>query len=166
MCTRPARHLETPYLSLIFSNVTHVQSSGVLDWFLSDHLPVYLIKKMNTRKTIKNITFMGRTYRNYSKEILEDIINRRIDVNKLLSLDDPCDCWKSLYDSLVSIAEEIVPQKEYRIKKEKPAWLTDELLNLRNDRDYFFKKAKKTGDEGDWFVARNLKKGECSNEIC
>ena len=159
LITKPTRCTATAanVIDLIFSNVTHVQSSGVLELFLSDHLPVYLVKKMNTRKTNKSITFMGRTYRNYSKEILEDRINRQIDVNELLSLDDPCECWKSLYDSLVSIAEEIVPQKEYRIKKEKPAWLTDELLNLQNDRDYFFKKAKITGDEGDWFVARNLR---------
>ena len=30
-------------------------------------------------------------------------------------------------------------------------------LNLKKDRDYFFKKAKISGDEGDWFIARTLR---------
>ena len=46
-----------------------------------------------------------------------------------------------------SYPDEIVPNKEYKVKTGKPAWLTDELLNLKHDR-LFFQKAKITGDEG------------------
>ena len=50
----------------------------------------------------------------------------------------------------------IIPKKEYKVKKNLPDWFTDELLNLKKDRD-FFKKAKITGEEADWFVAKNLR---------
>ena len=144
-------------IDLIFSNMTHVESSGVLDVFISDHMPIYLVKKMNTKKTNQHVNFKGRTYRNYSKVILQEKINEQLDVQRLILLRDPVECWDVLYGSLVDIADEIVPSKEYKVKSEKPAWLTDELLNMRNDRDYFFKKAKISGDDGDWFVARNMR---------
>ena len=144
-------------IDLMFSSVTHVHSAGVLDMFLSDHMPIYLVKKMNTKKMKQHITFMGRTYRNYSANKLHERINNEQDLDSLLLKHDPVEIWGGLSDSLVNIADDMIPQKEYRVKAEKPAWLTDELLNLKNDRDYFFKKAKITGNQGDWFVARNLR---------
>ena len=147
----------TSLIDLLYSNVTHVYASGVLDLFLSDHMPIYMIKKMDTRKTRDHVTFVGRTYRNYSAELLQERIDREIDVEQLLLNNDPVKCWDSLYGSLVTLADKIIPRKEYKVKTERPAWITDELLNLKNDRDYFFKKAKITGEEGDWFVARNLR---------
>ena len=44
----------TSMIDLIFRNMTHVHSSGTLDLFLSNHLPIYLIKKMNTSLGKKN----------------------------------------------------------------------------------------------------------------
>ena len=50
-------------IDLIFCSMTHVSYSGIMNLFLSDHQPVYLIKKMNTspcqNKTKK--IFTGRT---------------------------------------------------------------------------------------------------------
>ena len=75
----------------------------------------------------------------------------------LLVTNDPTTCWNHLYQSLVSIADKIIPEKHYAVNNDLPAWLTPELLNLKKDRDYFFKKAKITGEEGDWFIARTLR---------
>ena len=144
-------------LDLIFCNMTHVHSSGIIDMFLSDHVPVYIVKKMNTKKKKNSVTFTGRTYRNYTTDILHEKINNNMNFEIILNNENPTEIWNTIYDSLVSIADEIVPKRDYKVKKEKPAWLTDELLNMKNDRDYFFKKAKITGDKEDWFVARNLR---------
>ena len=72
-------------------------------------------------------------------------------------MDDPVKCWDIIYKTMVIIADDITPEKKYKTKVERPAWLTDELMNLKNDRDYFFKKAKITGEEADCFLARNLR---------
>ena len=32
-------------IDLIWTNVTHIHDSGILDTILSDHVPVYVIKK-------------------------------------------------------------------------------------------------------------------------
>ena len=144
-------------LDLMFCSITHVSSSGVLDLFLSDHMPIYIIKKMNTKKLKESNLFLGRTYRNYTKDLLHEKIDSKLDVNRILQCGNPIECWDTLYSSLVNIADEIIPIKEYKVNDDIPAWLTEELLNLKKDRDYFFKKAKITGDDGDWFVARNLR---------
>ena len=62
-------------IDLLFSKVTHVQSSGV---FMSDHMPIYLIKKMDTQRKKEHVTFSGRTYRNYTVERLREKIKREI----------------------------------------------------------------------------------------
>ena len=69
-------------IDLIFCSITHVSSSGTLDMFISDHLPIYLIKKMNTSLGQNNIkrTFTGRTYRNYTVVDLHSMIDRNMDV--------------------------------------------------------------------------------------
>ena len=146
-------------LDLILCKVTHVKNSGVLDIFLSDHQPVYLVKKMDTSPNNRKqkINFTGRTYRHYKTELMQDNVDRSINVNYLMELDDPVLCWNALYQSLNLIADKIIPEKTYLVKKDILVWLTPELLNLKKDRDYFFKKAKITGDDADWFIARNLR---------
>ena len=151
--------MSSSMIDLIFSNVTHVCTSGVIDMYLSDHQPIFLIKKMNTSLGQKKMKrkFIGRTYRAYTPMAMQNLIDDTIDLNELMSLRDPTECWDCLYHSLISIADRIIPEKQYTVNNELPAWLTPELLNLKKDRDYFFKKAKITGDDGDWFIARNLR---------
>ena len=36
-------------------------------------------------------------------------------------------------------------------------WLTNELLELQRDREYFFDRARKTNNPGDWFIASRLR---------
>ena len=144
-------------IDLFFSSITHVKDSRVLDLFLSDHMPIYIIKKMNTRKNKQYNTFTGRTYRNYTSEILHAKLEGFFGIDRILGIHDPVICWDSIYEMLISIADEIIPEKQFKAKVDRPAWLTDELMNLKNDRDYFFKKAKITWENEDWFLARNLR---------
>ena len=128
-------------IDLLFCDVTHVKSSGVIDLFISDHVPIFLIKKMKTKKEKNYTSFIGRTYRNYSADSLHIRINNSLNLDKFLEINDPEECWEKLSDSLVAIANELIPKKEYKVKAEKPAWLTDELLHLQKDR-LFLQKGK------------------------
>ena len=65
-------------IDLIFCNVTHVHSSGVLDLFISDHQPIYLIKKMNTKQNKSTIEFKGRTYRHYTPILMQDHVDQNM----------------------------------------------------------------------------------------
>ena len=144
-------------IDLIFCNVTHVSTSGVLDMCISDHQPIFIVKKMNTKQIKVKTQFTGRTYRFYTPAAMQDLINRNVNVNELVLMRDPEVCWSTLYQSLSTIADKIIPEKQYTVNNDLPAWFTPDLLNLKKDRDYFFKKAKISGEQGDWFIARNLR---------
>ena len=58
-------------IDLIFSSIDHCTNSGVLDLHISDHQPVYIVKK-KLKDNRSKICFKGRTYVNYSKELLSD----------------------------------------------------------------------------------------------
>ena len=73
------------------------------------------------QKEKKNYTnFTGRTYRNYSTNILHEKLDNKLNLDTFLEINNPVECWNKLYDSLVTIANEIVPKKEYKVKVDKP----------------------------------------------
>ena len=49
------------------------------------------------------------------------------------------------------------PIRTYKIKNYWPDWMTDELIEQIKDRDYFYHKAKASGDEDDWNIAKHLR---------
>ena len=74
LISQPTRCTSTTanVIDLIFCEITHLHMSGVIDLFISDHTPIFLIKKMDTKSEKKYTSFMGRTYRNYSTNILRN----------------------------------------------------------------------------------------------
>ena len=144
--------ISSSMIDLIFCNVTHVHTSRVIDMYIIDHQSIYLIKKMNTSLDQNKMKrkFTGWTYMTYTPMAMQNLVDDTMhDVNGLMSLRDLTDCWNCLYQSLISIADKKIPEKQYTVNNELPAWLTPELLNL--------KKANITGEDGDWFIARNLR---------
>ena len=74
---RPTRIVEgsKSLIDLIFTDAECIQHSGVIETDISDHLPVYMIKKKGrVSKEYKYI--YGRTYSRYDKEVFQnDIIH-------------------------------------------------------------------------------------------
>ena len=73
-------------IDLIFSNCQHIDSSGSLDWNISDHIPVFVNIKKN--KTIpEKAEFRGRSYRRFVEETFQLCINNK-DWNEFENSDD------------------------------------------------------------------------------
>ena len=60
-------------LDLIFTNMNHVLSSGTLDISISDHLPVFLIKKKLKQKSTSSL-IKARSFANYDKQTFQEDI--------------------------------------------------------------------------------------------
>ena len=58
-------------IDLIFSNIDTCSLSRVVDLHISDHQPVFFVKK-KSKDTRNKICFSGRSFKNYSKELLSD----------------------------------------------------------------------------------------------
>ena len=128
-------------IDLIITNNPELTMSGSLNYNISDHVPIYVVRKKIKIKPIK-VEFFGRSYRNYSKNILAD---RMLEIvwNDLLLLDNPDTIWNNLYDRLLIIVNDICPFRKSKYNKSRPPWITQELMELANDRDYQMALAKR-----------------------
>ena len=72
--------------------------------------------------------------------------------NKIKNEINPSLSCEFLLSDIILIADELTPKKKYKIRTEKPVWLANELLNMQKDRDYFYRKAKRSQTPHDWLV--------------
>ena len=142
-------------IDLIFTNIEHCSASGTIDLHISDHVPVYLIKKKE-KDSRARICFRGRTYVGYSKDLLSDELNGEVKTKFRNSL-DPNECWDLMLEFLNSFLNRFCPLKTFRSKDNTPAWVTNDILILSKDRDSAWKLAKLTGNDEDWARARRLR---------
>ena len=101
----------------------------------------------NTSKSRTQIGFSGGSYRNYSYEQLLELIATK-NLEPFMTENDPEKCWSMLYKLIIELADKLCPVRNYRVKSNKPQWLTREVLEAQKDRDYLYSKAMSTGDEG------------------
>lgn len=151
--TRITRYNKT-IIDLAFTNMKYCTETGTLNYNISDHKPIYVIKK-KPRNIKKTTVYRGRTYRNYSYQKLEEIL-KSIDNTEITEAKDPNICWELLLKNITTAADMLCPIIELHIRENTAQYLNNELLELQHDRDYFAKKAELTGDPCDWFIAKSL----------
>ena len=153
-CTRNSDKT-TSLLDLIITNSTHVKEAGTLDHFLSDHQPVFMVKK-KSRDVRPTVKFQGRSYRNFDKEALKgELLNHSW--GTFYKILDPNIAWDYILKQFVPIIDNMCPIRVFKIRNYRPDWITTELLEQIKDRDYFYKKAKRTRNEDDWRIAKHLR---------
>ena len=59
--------------------------------------------------------------------------------------------------NLIPILDEMCPKRTFHIKNHRPEWVTNELLEQIKDRDHFYSKARRLGDEDSWNIAKYLR---------
>ena len=153
-CTRSSQKSST-MLDLIFTSMSYCSAAGVLDLYISDHQPVYLVKKKDKDKRGR-VCFKGRSYINYTKDLLSDCLTNVIKESFRDEL-DPNRCWDLMENFLIAFLNEHCPVKTYRSRVNTPAWISHDIVVLSKDRDKAWELAKKTGNDRDWALARRLR---------
>ena len=139
-------------IDLAFTNLKYCTKAGTLNYNISDHKPIYIIKK-KPRTSKKTTVHWGRTYRNYNPQELADTLKAN-DRTKIISEKDPNKCWSLLWECMQRAADKHCPLVKMNIRTKPADYLTNELIELQQDRDYFVQKAEQTKDPGDWFIAK------------
>ena len=149
--TRAGRTVET-CIDNIFTNSSLIAESKVLNLNISDHLAV-LVRRKKPRLISKKVNFVGRSYKNVVKEdFQESLINE--DWTEFYNSTDPEVCWGLLETTIRHKLDYTCPQKTFRLKEVREAWITDELLEEINDKDNCLRIARVLGKEEDWSAAR------------
>ena len=126
-------------IDLIFTNVVDCSASGTINLHVSDHVPVYLIKKKASDNRQREC-FRGRSYMGYSKDLLSDELTGEIK-NEFRETIDPNACWDLMENFLHSFLDRFCTIKTFCSKENTPAWISNDILTLSKDRDSAWKKA-------------------------
>ena len=138
---------------MAFTNVKYIKNAGSLDSFLSNHQPIFLLKKKVKTTGRSEQQFEGRSYRNYDKQkFIDDIMEQKWEY--FYNATDPMKAWDEMLKIINREANKQCLAGTYKIKHNKPCWLTNEIVEQMKDRDYFYQKAKRTNDEDDWNIAK------------
>ena len=134
--TRPLYNEST--LDQILTNCKIIKSSGIIDSNISDHVPIFInIKKSKT--SYQKSTFIGRTYRTFDKErFVAHLRNSGFDDIPVNVLPPDC-CWDQLSKMIIDTLDQMAPLRTSTFRKDKPEWLTAELIEIMNDRDQVLK---------------------------
>ena len=140
-------------LDVAFTHMKFVTAAGALDSFLSDHQPIFIIKKKTRNGGKSDQQFEGRSYKHYDKQ---KFTNRLTTKNWIpfYEAKSPTLAWEIMQNNIKEVADDICPTKTFKIKNTKPCWITHELIEQMRDRDYFYAKAKRHGSEDDWNIAK------------
>ena len=148
-------------LDLILTNCKYIAMAGTLDTFISDHQPIFIVKKKQ-RTQVEGIKFQGRTYRNFNEEdFINNLKNR--DWNKFYGTLDVDQQWSLINLAIRDELDKQCPVKNFRFSKTKPQYIHKDILEQMRNRDYFYRKAKLTQSEDDWNIAKFLRNQTNSN---
>ena len=142
-------------LDLIITNCKYIHRVGALDTFLSDHRPTYITKKKQ-RDTRHKVTFKGRLYRNFNEEEFKYILANK-NWEELLDKSSTDRAWQMLLHEIKVEVDRICPYKTFTVRAQKPEWLNNNLIEQIKDRDYFYRKAKRSQNDDDWNITRHLR---------
>ena len=151
-------------IDLIFSNSDCIDSHGLLDWNIRDHMGIFITRKK--KKIInKKVNFEGRSYKNYIKEDFQwSMINENWE--EFYKLNNVDEAWTFMKNVISKHIEEQCPIKNYKVNEQRDPWITNELLERILDKNRLLSKARKSRKEEDWNIARvsrNLVNMELSN---
>ena len=102
-------------------------------FFVTDHLPIYAVRKKDKEHHDKG-TFRGRAYSRLDKnKFSADIKNHNWEL--VFTWNDPDEAWLLFKDSLLKILDKHAPYKQFNIRQDRKPWVTTELLENCNERD-------------------------------
>ena len=143
-------------IDLIFTTMDHVISSGVLDVLISDHLPVFLIKK-KSKTPSRSIPTKARSYVKYDKATFQENIKFHPKWETFWHVEEnnPEEMWDTIFEIVKENADDQCPYKNMNFREDTPEWITKEILSEINLKDYLYRKAKKINTPTDWDIFRS-----------
>ena len=100
--------------------------------------------------------FTGRTYKNYYTNILRECLSQ-VNWQVYFLESDPNKAWNFFVKSILSILDSICQIRKSRYTNSRPPWITNELMELANDRDRAMKLAKREPSPSNIIQAKSLR---------
>ena len=128
-------------LDWVYATTPYMASAGTLNYNISDHLPVYIVRKKKRNK-IEKITVRGRSYNRYDTVEFQRLLANS-NWNDFDRTDDPNQLWSELECNITTSLDSLCPIRNLMVPKCKPDWLTNDLVQLMRKRDKAYGRARK-----------------------
>ena len=142
-------------LDLALRNSKFVSNSGTFEHFMSDHQRIFIIHKKG-RDTRKTVQFEGRSYQTFDREFFREKL-LGCNWGKLYNSETPDQACKFILENVTVVLDALCPKRKFSIKNYRQDLMTNELIEQIKDRDYFYHKAKTTGEDDYWNIAKYLR---------
>lgn len=152
--TRTTLH-GSSFLDVIITLMTHIHQTGVISSSISDHYPVFLVKKKEKIIRLRT-SFQGRSYRDLDPELFCNTI-KFYNWGRFYATENIDEAWSELYNVILQTANDLCPIKTFNIKGIKPAWYSTDLIELIANRDELFRECKRLKDETLHLEAKRLR---------
>ena len=137
----------------------YVCSHGVLDDLLSDHFPVFAIRKKG-REIIVKTKKRVRIYKNYNENNFTLLFNE-IDWNEYYNCLDVNILWDMMHYRMQEILEIMCPFKTIYVRKDHVPWFTNEIYECIRKRLYYVKLFR-TSRNDDIFLLSKYFRNKCN----
>ena len=141
-------------IDIILTNMDNISNVGVHNIVISDHLPVYIIKKKHRIKR-EYAKVKGRPMKKYDKEHFQSLVLNDHRWDKFWYVESVKEKWEIMLQIMIVSLNTVLPLKTMRIPKNSPAWLTPEIIDMIDMKNKLFKLAKI--DNTRWKTYRNQK---------
>ena len=118
MITSPTRHSKNNFSTMIdhiYTDSKCIKEAGNVTLNVSDHDLIYIIRKKEKVVQTK-ATFIGLSYRNYDREIFQDILTNS-DWNDFYNVEGVDQAWSYFQGIIQNEIDLMCPLKNIRIKK-------------------------------------------------
>ena len=140
--TRPNKKGGT-CIDWVVTNSIYVNASGTYDVFISDHLPVYCIRK-KARESHKIVYTTFRDMSNYDADVFSTLLKSE-SWEEFFAMEQPDDMWSILYNKIYDILAIMCPFKRYRQREKVTPWITPEIYRIMRRRDHYIRLFRATG---------------------
>ena len=150
-------------LDLIFSNLRrNFIRTGVFNIHISDHYPIYLIrKKFNITKA--KITIQGRSYIKLPIEAFKREIDG-YDWNAFDQSQDVTSSWCEYEQVIRAILDKFCPLKSFEIPEYRDPWMSQDVYEQIRDKNFRLQTARLSNLDIDWEIANNAKNA-CNKKV-
>ena len=121
----------------IITNSQYVDKGGVLNDLLSDHYPIYVVRKKPREKVIK-VWKNVRNFNGYDKDMFNTLF-LQIDWETFFACDDPNVLWSTMHNKMLEILAIMCPYKKIYVREHKTPWFNNEIYEcIRKRAEYVF----------------------------
>ena len=148
--------LTATILDWIYVSSKYISTSGTLNHNLSDHFPVFIVRKKERNKCIKK-EVEGRSYLRYNTERFQALLTEQDWETFDMNNDDPELLWDIFVKNISDVLDQMCPIKKLSVPETKPNWLNNDILLLMRKRDMMYREARKKNDPVLWRKAKFLR---------